>query len=100
MGMECMTMEHLDAVYPAEEACRARRFALEGVVSGLAWIATVDAFQHWIYTHPEHTRGERDAFGMNCAIASEEAPIGRAMNWQGPRCGIGSSTYFFTLFII
>jgi oligoendopeptidase F len=25
------------------------------------WIATVDAFQHWIYTHPNHTRAERSA---------------------------------------
>jgi oligoendopeptidase F len=25
------------------------------------WIATVDAFQHWIYTHPSHTREERRA---------------------------------------
>jgi oligoendopeptidase F len=24
----------------------------------LPWIATVDAFQHWIYTHPEHSRDE------------------------------------------
>ena len=26
----------------------------------LAWIATVDAFQHWIYTHPGHSRAERE----------------------------------------
>jgi oligoendopeptidase F len=25
------------------------------------WIATVDAFQHWMYTHPTHTREERRA---------------------------------------
>ena len=25
------------------------------------WMATVDAFQHWIYTHPGHTRAERKA---------------------------------------
>ncbi len=25
------------------------------------WIATVDAFQHWIYTHPKHTHAERAA---------------------------------------
>jgi len=25
----------------------------------VGWIATVDAFQHWIYTHPDHTRSER-----------------------------------------
>jgi oligoendopeptidase F len=24
-------------------------------------MATVDAFQHWIYTHPNHTRSERKA---------------------------------------
>jgi oligoendopeptidase F len=27
----------------------------------LAWVATVDAFQHWLYTHPQHTHAERDA---------------------------------------
>ena len=27
----------------------------------LPWIATVDAFQHWIYSHPDHTREERKA---------------------------------------
>ena len=27
----------------------------------LPWIATVDAFQHWIYSHPDHTRDERKA---------------------------------------
>jgi oligoendopeptidase F len=26
----------------------------------LPWIATVDAFQHWIYTHPGHSRSDRD----------------------------------------
>ena len=78
MGMECMTMEHLDAVYPAEEAGRARRFALEGVVSGLAWIATVDAFQHWIYTHPSHTREERteEWLALRCRFSS-------GVNWEG-----------------
>ena len=78
MGMECMTMEHLDAVYPPEEAGRARRFALEGVVSGLAWIATVDAFQHWIYTHPSHTREERTtAWLALCGRFSS------GVNWEG-----------------
>ena len=26
-----------------------------------AWVATIDGFQHWIYTHPQHTREERTA---------------------------------------
>ena len=42
-------------------ANRARRTHLEGIIGVLAWIATVDAFQHWIYTHPGHTRAERAA---------------------------------------
>ena len=32
---------------------------LEGIVGVFPWIATVDAFQHWIYTHPGHAREER-----------------------------------------
>lgn len=32
---------------------------LEGVVQTLPWIATVDAFQHWLYTHDGHTANDR-----------------------------------------
>src|SRR5690606_17826392 len=32
---------------------------LEGNVRVLAWIATIDQFQSWIYTHPNHTREQR-----------------------------------------
>jgi oligoendopeptidase F len=32
---------------------------LEGIVLILPWIATVDAFQHWIYDNPGHSREER-----------------------------------------
>ena len=41
------------------EARRARRDHLEGIVAIFPWIATVDAFQHWIYSHPGHSRAER-----------------------------------------
>jgi oligoendopeptidase F len=46
---------------PSSDANRARRVHLEGIVGVFPWIATVDAFQHWIYTHPGHTRDERTA---------------------------------------
>ena len=59
MSMELLGNEFIEQFYSADEACRARRVHLEGVVGVFPWIATVDAFQHWIYTHPEHTRGER-----------------------------------------
>jgi oligoendopeptidase F len=61
MGLEALAMEHLEDVYPADEAQRARRDSLEGMLSTFAWVATIDGFQHWIYTHPQHTREERTA---------------------------------------
>ena len=64
MSMELIGNEHLGEFYDDEEAARARREHLEGIITIFPWIATVDAFQHWIYTHPDHTRSERDAQWM------------------------------------
>jgi oligoendopeptidase F len=82
MSMELLGNEFIEEFYPADEnmvgargratpdaqqrvptndANRARRVHLEGIVAVFPWIATVDAFQHWIYTHPDHTRDERAA---------------------------------------
>jgi len=61
MSMELLGNEFIEEFYAAPEAKRARRTHLEGIISVLAWIATVDAFQHWIYTHPGHGRPERAA---------------------------------------
>jgi oligoendopeptidase F len=61
MSMELLGNEFIEEFYSAADAKRARRVHLEGVVGVFPWIATVDAFQHWIYTHPTHTRAERAA---------------------------------------
>ncbi len=61
MSMELLGNEFIEAFYAAPEAKRARRKHLEGIVEIFPWIATVDAFQHWIYSHPGHTRAERRA---------------------------------------
>ncbi len=61
MSMELIGAEFLEKFYPPAEANRARRAHLEDIIKVLGWIATVDAFQHWIYTHPGHTRPERAA---------------------------------------
>ncbi len=61
MSMELLGNEFLDAFYPPVEHKRARRTHLEAVVGLFPWIATVDAFQHWVYTHPRHKREERTA---------------------------------------
>ena len=59
MSMELLGNEFLDPFYAEADANRARRVHLEGIVGILGWIATVDAFQHWLYTHLGHTRAER-----------------------------------------
>ncbi|HEV3270857.1 MAG TPA: M3 family oligoendopeptidase [Candidatus Methylacidiphilales bacterium] len=65
MGMELLAAPHLRAFYSEKEATRARRDHLEGIIKFFPWMATVDAFQHWIYTHPDHTRAERTAHWLS-----------------------------------
>lgn len=60
MSMELMTMDHWTEFYDNEsELKRAKLEQLHSILKVLPWIATIDAFQHWIYTHPEHTTEER-----------------------------------------
>ena len=61
MSMELLGNEFLEEFYSHANANRARRTHLEGIVGLFPWVATVDAFQHWVYTHPSHTRDERAA---------------------------------------
>lgn len=61
MSMELAGGDFLSPFYKtAEEKLRAKRERLESVVSIFPWVAQVDAFQFWIYTHPGHTSKERD----------------------------------------
>jgi oligoendopeptidase F len=81
MSMELLGNEFIGEFYPPDEnevgsarradrtprrgvptssdANRARRVHLEGIIGIFPWVATVDAFQDWIYTHPNHARDER-----------------------------------------
>jgi oligoendopeptidase F len=43
----------------SSDANRARKTHLEGIIGFFPWMAVVDAFQHWIYTHAGHTHAER-----------------------------------------
>ncbi len=79
MTMELLTMPYWGEYYPSEqEADRARRKQLEGTISLLPWIAAIDAFQHWIYTHPAHTRAERSAYWLEL-----DEKYGRKLSWAG-----------------
>lgn len=61
MTMELFADDHLDVFYSDEEAARAKRKHLEGIIRLLPWVAQIDAFQHWIYANPDHSREERVA---------------------------------------
>lgn len=60
MSMELFSMDVWDIFYPdLSERKRAQAEELERVLSIFPWIAAIDKFQHWLYTHPGHTRQER-----------------------------------------
>ena len=59
MTMELFGLERFEQAMPKDEARAAAIQLLEHRLSLFAWVATVDAFQHWIYTHPGHGRDER-----------------------------------------
>lgn len=90
MSMELFTFEHWDVFYEnKEDLKRAKQEQLERVLTIFPWIATIDKFQHWIYTHPKHSRAERTEEWMN--ILNEFYPSNidttdlddiRAIQWQ------------------
>jgi len=82
MTMELLTMPYWDAYYPnAGDADRARRKQLEGSLSLLPWIATIDAFQHWVYKNPTHSREERAAAWLK--IEERFGHQGHHCQWDG-----------------
>ncbi len=79
MSMELMTAGLWDRFYNEEDHIRARREHLEGIIKFFPWCATVDAFQHWIYLNPDHSREERDStfVELNDRFGSG------LVNWEG-----------------
>ncbi|MCP5101171.1 MAG: M3 family oligoendopeptidase, partial [Chloroflexi bacterium] len=60
MAMELLAAPYLtkanNAFYTPSEAARARIEHLEGIILFLPYMAVVDAFQHWVYTHPTEAK--------------------------------------------
>ena len=79
MSMELMAFPYLDVFFPtSQDSARYRIRQLEEVISLLPWIATVDAFQHWIYTHPNHSRKERSDYWLDLRHR-----LGGIEDWNG-----------------
>jgi oligoendopeptidase F len=88
MAMELLGNRFLEEFYAPPEANRARKVHLEKIIEFFPWMAVVDGFQHWIYTHAGHTRAERtaaylrllDRFGGDVDFSGYEAV--RAHSWH------------------
>lgn len=78
MSMELLGNEFLEEFYATPEASRARKTHLEGIIGFFPWMAVVDAFQHRIYTHPNHTRAGRQA-----AFLELMDRFGGDVDWSG-----------------
>ena len=78
MSMELLAYPYLSAFHDEEGAARARRTHLEQLARLIPWTATIDAFQHWLYTNPGHTHEER----AQQWLALDER-FGSAVSWDG-----------------
>ncbi|MBF0571892.1 MAG: M3 family oligoendopeptidase [Candidatus Omnitrophica bacterium] len=59
MAMELLGGEYLNEFYNPQDFQRSKREHFEGIIQTLAWVANIDAFQHWLYEHPRHSCDER-----------------------------------------
>jgi len=90
MSMELFTMDYWDSFFsdPAEWQ-RAKEQQLERVITIFPWIATIDKFQHWIYTHPQHSIEERNRVWLSIVNEYSSSVVDfsglevyRAYQWQ------------------
>jgi oligoendopeptidase F len=83
MSMELLTMNHWAAkgsFYEGkpQDHRRACFEQMKRSISLLPWIATIDAFQHFVYGHPTHTRSERTTYWLGL-----DSRFGAAVSWEG-----------------
>lgn len=80
MSMELISMDAWDVFFQnTDDLIRAKEEQLKDSLKTLPWVATIDAFQHWIYTHPEHTVQERTEAWENCF----DRFGANFVNWEG-----------------
>lgn len=78
MAMERLGARYLDEFYAPEDRKRAIQMEDEEVFRLLPWVATVDSFQHWLYTHPGHTQAQRKAVWLGI-----DKRFGADLDWTG-----------------
>jgi len=95
MAMELLGNQFLEEFYATPEANRARKTQLEDRIEFFPWMAVVDAFQHWLYTRPAHTRADRKAAYLELLDR-----FGGIVDWSGYEemraCSWHRQLHFFT----
>ncbi len=79
MSMELLAADMYDEFYSADDAQRAKRKTIERAIRVLPWVAIIDGFQHWLYTHPKHTQTER----TTAWLALLDRFSSKAVDWSG-----------------
>lgn len=91
IGLEFLSLDYWTEFYPnKEDFRRAKREFLEDQLSYLPWEAQIDAFQHWVYAHPECAAVQREdkwleLYGHFCdksSIDVEGLPPYRTTGWH------------------
>ncbi len=75
MAMELLTSPYLaveGSFYSETDAARARIEQLEEVLLFWPYMAVVDAFQHWVYTHPEAALSPEE---LRCSLVRAVGPV-------------------------
>lgn len=84
MSMELLAAPYLSAehggFYTPAQAARARREHLETIITFWPYMAVVDAFQHWVYTHPDEAA---DATACDDAWDGLWARFMPGVDWTG-----------------
>ncbi|MBI1785654.1 M3 family oligoendopeptidase, partial [Candidatus Sumerlaeota bacterium] len=78
MTMELFAYDYLEAFYSADDARRSKVQHSEKLIDLFPWIATIDAFQHWIYLNPNHSREDREEKWLEL-----EGRFSPGVDWSG-----------------
>lgn len=80
MSMELLSMPHWKGTFykNEEEFVRACRQNIKSSIMLLPWIAQIDAFQHWVYGNPGHTRAQRREHWLHL-----DSRFGASCSWEG-----------------
>jgi oligoendopeptidase F len=78
MSLELLGAEDLSDFYNAEDFRRSRIEALQDIISLFPWVAIIDAFQHELYTRPNHTANSRKEIWL-----SLQERFDSGVDWSG-----------------